>query len=74
MDEELLPPIGVVAKKLSSPMEVVDEKLPYQGVFTEQTATPNLKQYNNYYAKNGPHGGGMQPRPGMIVLMLVNIY
>ena len=43
VDEELLPPIGVVAEKLSSPIEVVDKKLPYQGVFTEQVATPNIK-------------------------------
>ena len=42
MDEELLPPFGVVAENLSSPIEVVDKKEPYQGVFPEHVATPNL--------------------------------
>ena len=42
MDEEVLNPIGVVAEKGSSPIEVADKKHPYQGVFSEHVATPNL--------------------------------
>ena len=42
MDEELLPPFGVVAENVSSTIEVVDKKQPYQGVFPEHVTTPNL--------------------------------
>ena len=42
MDEELLPSFAVVAEKASTPIEVVDKKQPYQGVFPEHVTTLNL--------------------------------
>ena len=42
MDEELLPPFGVVTEKVTPPNEVVDKKQPYQGVFLKHVATASL--------------------------------
>ena len=42
IDEELLPPFGVVAEEVTPPNEVVDKKQPYQVVFPKHVTTPNL--------------------------------
>ena len=43
-----------MSEKLSSPNEVLDEKVPYQGGFTEQVPTPNLNNTTTTMQKMDP--------------------